>query len=114
MIVRIPDQFPDLPPQEEQPSGEIYSLAYGGGNRQESDTLYRVERGTPRYRNGRLISVLPQFRALKLAVRNTNSVPTNVPLTQSSPATSPFVNTTTGRVQYPTAVKPSANAPDLP
>jgi hypothetical protein len=114
-ILDVPDpQIPTDPIPMIAYGDSTLALAYGGGDVSTPGSVFRLERGVPRYRYGRLTPVLPQFRAQKLYTGNVNTVPTNVPLTQASPATSPFVNATTGRVGYPVGPKVNINAPDLP
>ncbi len=53
------------------PLSAVKDLAYGGGESSssspvDSGSLYRLERGTPYKRNGRLVFATPQFKALTL------------------------------------------------
>jgi hypothetical protein len=100
------DAVSDVQIDDQQRS--IRVLAYGGGNRtgrQTDSRLYRLERGYPYQRMGRLVLAVNQFKGLSLYTPSTSNLPQlkTVSQPQKSVGQSPTSSssTTPTRIHFP-------------
>ena len=81
--------------QQDDKPHPLTSIAYGSsGKTFDHPHLYRVERGFPYLRNGKLVQAIPQFKSLTLYSITVANAPTNQFNTTTTPAA----------INYPTRI----------
>lgn len=93
----VPQQGPNwiMQQTEKQTTHPVNSMAYGSSTRTaDVPHLYRVERGYPYLRHGKLVQAIPQWKSLTLYSVTTANAPTSA-----------FNTTTTPKsISYPTRI----------